>query len=179
MWINKIVYMTLVTAWNEQVAELRREIEASNANLVTFDDRIHGLRTDNDRLRERLIAAEGHAKSAQAMRDLLVIQNSQLQEERGQFLQKILDPMFRPTIRVPKISHGPTIQPPGVDFEDMGDAQAKQYGYSDEIPVDQGEHVLEPEEPITGLSGVAYDPASELGAELPRLGDDPGSAPDM
>jgi len=176
MWINQIVYRTLLSTWNEQIQQLQKSERDYAATVEIYDKRTERLQAENMALRERLIKAEGDARSAQAMRDLLVIQNTQLQEERGQFLQKILDPLFRPEIRVPKISHGPSVQPPGVDFEDMGDAQASAHGYSDQIPVDYGEHV---EEPLTGLSGAVYDPASELGAELPRLGDDPAAAPDM
>jgi hypothetical protein len=172
MWINQIVYKTLLSSWNEQLAALR-------AQIASVELRCTQVQRRNTLLEERLLTAEAEARSAKAMRDLLVVQNAQLQEERGQFLQKVLDPDFRPVIRVPKIQTMPTVTAPGVDFEDMGDDMARHSGYADHIPVNEGEHVLERQEEITGLTGQVYDPASELGAEHERLPDGPSLHPEL
>lgn len=177
MWISKKAWSDLLGAviqrYERELTELKAQIEQHRVRHMEAV-RLHLS------LRERLIEAEAAKRAAQATRDVLVVQNAQLQEERGQFLQKILTPEFAPKIRVPQIQSQPSVAAPGVDFEDMGDAAAVQQGLADHIPVARdGEHILEREEDITGLVGQVYDPASELGVELPRLGDSPMEPPEM
>jgi regulator of replication initiation timing len=176
MWISKQAWSELLTG---VIARYEAELTDWKQRAAQYVEKMDALRTVNTQLRERLIEAEAAKRAAQATRDLLIVQNGQLQEERGQFLQKILNPEFRPQIRVPKIESAPTVTGPGVDFEDMGDAAAAHHGYADNIPAADGEHVLERLDDITLLTGRVYDPASELGAEQPRLGDEAFAQPDM
>lgn len=174
MWINKIVYQTLISAWNEQLADLHREIDAAQGSIRERDAQIDQLHADIRRLRHDFIAAEGAKRAAQAMCDLLTVQFNHAHHERGEFLAKLLDPAHRPEIQVPKISQSPVVMPPGVEFEDMGDIRARHEGHGDPLPVDPLTRV----DDVEGLVGRVYDPASALGSELPRLGDDVTLHPD-
>jgi hypothetical protein len=175
MWMSR-------KAWSELTATVVRRYETE---IIELKYTLEGLRAQRDRdlaaervvvagLRERLIDNEGRTRAALAMRDLMTIQINQLQDERGQFLQKLTDPSYRIGITIPKISSDPVVMPPGVDFEDMGDARAAQHGYSDHIPVD-GKPVEDDD--LTGLVGQVYDPASELGQPPSLLPDDQNLGP--
>ena len=164
MWVRQAVWEEQVAA--RRAAEAVRDLHddrADRADRRTFA--LHEESRNRERtLRERLIDAEATARAALARADLVTLQLNKLQDERDQLLAHALDSAHKVQIRTPAIQRTPSLHPPGVDFEDLGDDGAASAGY--DIPERQDVDALTGtalDDLVGELRGAVYDPASDLG----------------
>ncbi len=131
MWIPKITFETLRSAL------LRAQVEVANReqDIMNLDGRLLVAQEEQNRLRERLIQAEGAAKSHQAYADVWRLQVNQLTETNAALLTQLVPSL---TLKVPKVERESSLMPSGLDFEDMGDAAAALMGLADEHPLEPG-----------------------------------------
>lgn len=166
MWISRLEhFQTSITYQHlrdelDRLVTLATRLQAELAAATAFRNVVE---QENRDLRERLIAAEGAARGLQAIADSAMLAQNKLQRERDEFLAKILDPSFKPTIVTPQIVRDPVVHAPGVDFEDIGDDNARREGY--DVPI-KGEE-------LTGLLGRVYDPAADAAGSPSDVGFQP------
>lgn len=129
MWIPKDV-------WNRVQGQLTRaqaDVANREVDMQGLDGRLLHAQGVIDALRERLIKAEGAARSHQAYADVWRLQVNQLTETNAGLLTQLIPTL---SVKVPKIEREGVAMAPGMDFEDMGDAAASLMGFADEFPAD-------------------------------------------
>lgn len=133
MWINRKAY----EQWVGQVRTLQAFTEgiaaSTQAQLAEKDAEITRLRDRLDAREARHTESLRSAAAAKAYSDIWRVRVTELTIERAELLAKLVPGL---NLAVPHIQQDPVVMPPGIDFEDMGDAAAAMSSYADSHPVE-------------------------------------------